>query len=63
MASRDTALATHVGGAGYAAFATWVQVSLSQTFDTALHEPLPPDLLAILDAGVEDNATSVDARN
>ena len=40
----------NVGTIGHAAFAAWMQGTLSKRFDTVLHEPLPPALLAVLDA-------------
>ena len=47
-----------IGIVGHAAFAVWMQESLSQTFDTVLHEPLPPALLAIIDLETEADAGS-----
>jgi len=48
----------NVGIIGHAAFAVWMQGTLSKRFDTVLHEPMPPALLDILDGRAEANAVS-----
>ena len=49
----------NVGIIGHAAFAAWMQGTLSERFDTVLHEPLPSTLLALLDAWTEAHAVSM----
>ncbi len=44
---------------GHAAFAVWMRESLSQAFNTVLHEPLPQALLAMLDSRTEADADSI----
>ena len=46
----------NVGAIGHAALGAWMRGTLSKRFDTILHEPVPPVLLAILDGGTEANA-------
>ena len=59
MVSHRELSMTTKGILGHAALALWMQESLSQMFDTVLHEPLPQALLVILDSKTEANAASI----
>ena len=48
----------NAGTVGHAAFAAWMKGTLSKRFDTVLQEPLPPALLAVLEARTEAHAVS-----
>ena len=50
------------GTIGQAAFAAWMQETLSQQFDPVLHEPLPPALQAILGGRTEADAALIPAQ-
>ena len=63
MVFHNQSLVADVCTVGHAAIAGWIQGSLSQTFDTVLHEPLPQALLAIFDAETESNATLTSAQD
>ena len=63
MAFHSELSVADVGTAGHAASTIWIQRNLSQTFDVVLHEPLPPALLAILDARAEADAASTSVQD
>lgn len=54
---------TNGGDAENTAFAAWVQVSLAQRFNVALHEPVPQALLAILEVGAESDTALISVRD